>query len=77
MRDIAQLRFVRAADVYKKGRHAVVLERGDTGEVSFSYLPEYSGPPVASTLPVGWNRCSGRAAVCPRSSRDCCLRGTA
>lgn len=53
MRDIAQLRFVRAADVYKKGRRAAVLERRDTGEVSFFYLPGYSGPPVASTLPVG------------------------
>ncbi|KQB83123.1 type II toxin-antitoxin system HipA family toxin [Corynebacterium oculi] len=52
MRDIARLRFVRAADVYKKGRRAAALERGDTGGISFSYLPGYEGPPVASTLPV-------------------------
>ena len=52
MRDIAQLRFVRAADVYKKGRRAATLERGDNGEISFFYLSEYEGPPVASTLPM-------------------------
>ncbi|WP_227658992.1 MULTISPECIES: type II toxin-antitoxin system HipA family toxin [unclassified Corynebacterium] len=29
------------------------MERGDAGEVFFDYLPEYEGPPVSSTLPVG------------------------
>ncbi len=41
-----------AGDVYKAGVHAGQLWRvGQT--VSFSYLPAYSGPAVAFTLPVG------------------------
>ncbi|SDB93530.1 serine/threonine-protein kinase HipA [Raineyella antarctica] len=46
------LRTVRHAEVYKAGRPAATLTRGD-GTVTFTYLPEYAGPPVARTLPVG------------------------
>lgn len=41
-----------AADVYKAGVLAATLERGPQG-VAFRYLSSYSGPPVATTLPLG------------------------
>lgn len=50
--DLDRLRFVRAADVYKKGRLAAQLERTPTGAVRFTYRPDYAGEAVASTLPV-------------------------
>jgi serine/threonine-protein kinase HipA len=46
------LRTVHVAEVYKAGRPAATLTRGD-GTVTFAYLPEYAGPPVARTLPLG------------------------
>lgn len=46
------VRTVESADVYKDGTLAAVLERSDGG-VRFSYHPAYSGPPVATSLPVG------------------------
>lgn len=52
--DLAQLKFVRKADVYKSGVLAGHLERTQRGSVVFSYVPEYAasaGSPVASTLP--------------------------
>ncbi|GAA3707406.1 type II toxin-antitoxin system HipA family toxin [Zhihengliuella alba] len=50
---LADLRQVGAADVYKGGTLAARLERADDGAVSFVYRPEYAGPPVATTLPLG------------------------
>ncbi len=47
----ADLRAVRRAEVYKAGRPAATITRGD-GAVRFEYLPEYAGPPVAHTLPL-------------------------
>ncbi len=47
----ADMRAVHRAEVYKAGRPAATLTRGD-GAVRFEYLPEYSGPPVAHTLPL-------------------------
>lgn len=46
------LRTVRVAEVYKAGRPAATLSRGE-GSVTFAYLPEYAGPPVARSLPLG------------------------
>lgn len=46
------LRFVTRADVYKAGSPAARLERTPTGEVQFRYLEDYTGEPLASTLPV-------------------------
>lgn len=45
-------REVRRAVVYKAGVPAATLTRSDSG-VRFAYLDEYSGPPVAHTLPRG------------------------
>ena len=42
---------VAAADVWKGERRAARLERTPVG-VRFSYAPDYTGPPVATTLPV-------------------------
>lgn len=50
--ELEQLRFQRAADVYKAGQLAGRLERTPAGSVRFEYLPGYVGDPVASTLPV-------------------------
>lgn len=44
-------RLVRRAEVYKAGRAAATLTRTPNG-VQFAYLTEYSGPPVAHTLPL-------------------------
>jgi len=52
--DLAQVRFVEAADVYKAGILAATLRRTATGVV-FDYDPGYrarAGAPVASTLPL-------------------------
>ena len=48
--------------VYKKGVLAATLQKVNGG-LEFSYLPEYSGLPVASTLPLGAtvSRSDGRA----------------
>lgn len=44
------VRSVQRADVYKAGHLAAALERVDGG-TEFSYLAEYDGPEVATTLP--------------------------
>ncbi|WP_284975662.1 HipA domain-containing protein [Arthrobacter sp. efr-133-TYG-104] len=52
--DLAQLKFVRSADVYKSGVLAGHLERTERGSVVFSYAPDYfasGASPVASSLP--------------------------
>lgn len=51
--DLAALRAVGRADVYKQGRRAATLTRTPDG-VAFAYLPDWlqGGPPVASTLPL-------------------------
>ncbi|UXM92399.1 type II toxin-antitoxin system HipA family toxin [Paenarthrobacter sp. JL.01a] len=49
--DLARLKFVRKADVYKSGVLAGHLERTQRGSVVFGYVPEYAASPVASTLP--------------------------
>ncbi|GAB4098603.1 type II toxin-antitoxin system HipA family toxin [Sinomonas halotolerans] len=54
--DLAGLRFVPAADVYKNGTLAGQLSRTPQGAIQFSYSPAYAeggGTAVASTLPVG------------------------
>ncbi|WP_347109716.1 HipA N-terminal domain-containing protein [Paenarthrobacter sp. S56] len=51
--DLAHLKFVRTADVYKSGVLAGNLERTDRGSVLFTYAPGYAASganPVASTL---------------------------
>ena len=53
--DVQRLRSVAAADVYKAGRLAARLERGDAASTVFTYDEQYrslGGPPVATTLPV-------------------------
>jgi len=53
-KDLAQLKFVRSADVYKSGVLAGHLERTERGSVVFSYRPDFgvSGAgTVASSLP--------------------------
>lgn len=49
---LEELRFVTEADVYKAGVRAAAFRRAPSGEVTFHYLPEYDGAPIASTLPV-------------------------
>lgn len=41
MKPLDQLRFVKQADIYKSGTLAGKLERMETGEVRFNYLPSY------------------------------------
>lgn len=43
--------FVNVADVYKNGVRAATLERTSRGTV-FSYLDDYDGSPIATTLPL-------------------------
>jgi serine/threonine-protein kinase HipA len=50
--DLEQLRAIAEADVYKGGAKAATLTRTAAG-VEFRYLDGWSGPPVATTLPVG------------------------
>jgi len=53
--ELEELKTVARADVYKAGRLAAHLTRVASGEVAFSYIPEWvadGGPPVATTLPV-------------------------
>ncbi|AIT60690.1 type II toxin-antitoxin system HipA family toxin [Corynebacterium doosanense] len=52
MTDHSRFRATDRADVYKNGRRAATLTRSDSGEVSFAYLEDFAGAPVASTLPV-------------------------
>ncbi len=52
--DLAHLRTVESADVFKSGAHAATLTRTDVG-VQFRYVPDWisaGNPPVATTLPV-------------------------
>lgn len=51
--DLESLKRVADADVYKAGVPAGALTRDEHGLVTFRYLEDYSGDPVASTLPVG------------------------
>lgn len=55
-------RDVRRAVVYKAGVPAAVLTRRDSG-VRFEYLDDYSGPPVAHTLPLGRSQDAVAGAV--------------
>ncbi|MFJ4209031.1 HipA N-terminal domain-containing protein [Paenarthrobacter sp. NPDC089675] len=51
--DLAHLKFVRTADVYKSGMLAGHLERTEPGSVLFTYAPGYAASganPIASTL---------------------------
>lgn len=50
---LRQLRAVEQAQVHKKGLSAASLRRLRDGSVEFAYLPDYEGPPLASSLPVG------------------------
>lgn len=52
MPDLHKLIDVASADVYKKGTLAARLVREANGSTTFSYLKDYSGPPVALSLPV-------------------------
>ncbi|MGW5384411.1 type II toxin-antitoxin system HipA family toxin [Nocardia sp. NPDC003963] len=55
MTELANLRTVQAADVYKSGRRAARLTRNDSGVIEFRYLRDYlsdGGRPVATTLPL-------------------------
>lgn len=51
--DLERLRFVAEADVHKAGRLAGQLRRSASGGVSFNYLQDYNGVPVATSLPLG------------------------
>jgi len=44
---------VREASVWKAGELAGSLTRHDHSTISFAYLPEYAGDPVATSLPLG------------------------
>lgn len=48
--DLAEMRTVAVADVYKSGVRAARLRRTSAG-VEFNYLDDYSGEPIATTLP--------------------------
>lgn len=50
--DLQAFRGVNVADVYKAGVMAGTLTRTGVA-VSFSYTSDYSGAPVAHTLPLG------------------------
>ncbi len=54
--ELSTLRHIQRADVYKAGERTALLERDPTGAVTFSYREGYSGPAVASTLPVTADR---------------------
>lgn len=58
------LRTVRTAVVHKAGRAAATLTRSN-GTVTFAYLPEYAGPQVAHTLPLGTTLTMHGGAVPP------------
>ncbi|WP_417234861.1 HipA N-terminal domain-containing protein [Arthrobacter sp.] len=51
--DLERLRFVAEADVLKAGQLAGHFRRSPSGGVSFNYLPDYNGVPVATSLPLG------------------------
>lgn len=50
--NLQRLRSVTRADVYKAGVLAAHLSRDDSGTATFSYVDEYLGPAVATTLPI-------------------------
>ncbi|SES22861.1 type II toxin-antitoxin system HipA family toxin [Corynebacterium cystitidis] len=56
MTDLSRLRFIDSANVFKAGRLAAQLTRNDSGSVTFQYKESYSGPGVATTLPLGVDR---------------------
>ncbi|PFG28836.1 type II toxin-antitoxin system HipA family toxin [Corynebacterium renale] len=49
---VEQLRFINKADVYKAGVLAGHIYRNDVGATTFFYAESYSGPSIATTLPV-------------------------
>jgi len=61
---VTDLREVAVADVHKAGRPAGQLTR-DGDDVVFSYLPDYDGAPVASTLPLGADPARATAGAVP------------
>ncbi|MFI6573889.1 type II toxin-antitoxin system HipA family toxin [Nocardia fluminea] len=65
MTDFGALRRVDSADVYKAGRLAASLSRTVDGGTEFRYVPEYSGDPIASTLPLGSEPVIGAAGSVP------------
>lgn len=50
--DLTKLKHVNTASVYKAGVLAGTITRSRSGELSFSYLPDYGGVPIASGLPL-------------------------
>lgn len=52
MSDPQELRRNNKADVYKAGVLAAHITRQESGNLEFRYVDNYSGPPVATTLPV-------------------------
>ncbi len=65
MTDFEALRTVRSADVYKAGTLAASINRTRQGGTEFQYAPEYSGDPVASTLPLGTEPVIGGSGSVP------------
>ncbi|WP_228537182.1 type II toxin-antitoxin system HipA family toxin [Nocardia sp. XZ_19_231] len=59
------MRTVRSADVYKAGTLAASINRTRQGGTEFQYAPEYSGDPVASTLPLGTEPVIGGSGSVP------------
>lgn len=74
---LEELRFVTEADVYKAGVRAAAFRRAPSGEVTFHYLPECDGAPIASTLPVPTEELTRPGGGLPRSSRGSSRKGTA
>lgn len=65
MTDFEALRAVRSADVYKAGTLAASISRTRHGGTEFRYAPEYSGDPVASTLPLSTEPVTGGSGSVP------------
>lgn len=61
---MSDLREVTVADVHKAGRPAGQLTR-DGDDVVFAYRPDYTGPAVATTLPVGPGEVRATAGAVP------------
>ncbi|MFE1596349.1 type II toxin-antitoxin system HipA family toxin [Nocardia sp. NPDC058705] len=65
MTDFEALRRVSSADVYKAGHLAASIRRTDDGGTEFRYIPEYSGDPIASTLPLDTEPVTGGSGSVP------------
>lgn len=50
--DLTELKHVNTASVYKAGVLAGTITRSGSGIFTFSYLPDYTGAPIASGLPL-------------------------